>query len=96
MDRRRYLFTYDIADDKRRTRVFQALRDYGDHAQYSVFFCDLTQSELSLLRARLAEAIHHRADQVLVLDLGLTDNPLEARLEVLGKAYLPPAPAFVV
>ncbi|MGE3165367.1 MAG: CRISPR-associated endonuclease Cas2 [Planctomycetota bacterium] len=96
MERRRYLVTYDISDDKRRTRVFQALRDNGDHAQYSVFICELTPSELSILRSRLTDAIHHREDQVLVLDLGLSDNSLEAKLEVMGRAYLPPTTVFVV
>jgi CRISPR-associated protein Cas2 len=46
MERRRYLVTYDISDDKRRDQVFQTLRDNGDHAQYSVFFCELTPREL--------------------------------------------------
>ena len=40
--RRRFLITYDISDDKRRNNVFKALRDCGDHVQYSVFICPTT------------------------------------------------------
>lgn len=96
MARRRYLVTYDISDDKRRSQVFQTLRDNGDHAQYSVFFCELTASELSVLRGRLSEAIHHREDQVLILDLGNSENPLAAGLETIGRGYEPPVRVFVV
>jgi len=70
MARRHYLVSYDIADDKRRTRVFKALCDNGDHVQYSVFFCELSSTELVQLRMELDEAINHRQDQVIVLDLG--------------------------
>ncbi len=96
MLRRRYLISYDIADDKRRDEVFKSLKDEGDHAQYSVFFCELDHRELASLRGRLAEAIHAREDQVMILDLGESDNPVESRLETLGKAYEPPARAMVV
>lgn len=46
MTRKRFLVAYDIADDKRRNQVFKTLYGYGDHAQYSVFFCELSQQEL--------------------------------------------------
>ena len=37
-----YLVCYDICDDKRLRKVFQTMRGYGDHLQYSVFECQLT------------------------------------------------------
>jgi CRISPR-associated protein Cas2 len=96
MERRRYLVTYDVSDDKRRSKVFHLLRDHGDHAQYSVFFCELTNTELAELRGRLAEAIHHREDQVLLLYLGRATSPLDLSLECLGKPYQPPDRVFIV
>ena len=33
--RTRCIVTYDISDDDRRTRVFKALRGFGDHIQYT-------------------------------------------------------------
>jgi hypothetical protein len=37
--RRRNIVSYDISDDKRRGKVFDHLEGRGDHAQFSVFFC---------------------------------------------------------
>lgn len=96
MGRRHYLISYDIADNKRRNRVFKLLRDNGDHAQYSVFFCQLNDSELAALRGQIAEWIHQRQDQVLILDLGEAHNPLEAGLTCLGQRYKPPTRVVVV
>ncbi|MBI4605515.1 MAG: CRISPR-associated endonuclease Cas2 [Planctomycetes bacterium] len=96
MERRRYLVTYDISDDKRRNDVFHTLRDHGDHAQYSVFFCELTHRELAALRGSLLEEIHQREDQVLILDLGMAENPLEGCLDCLGRGYDPCPHVFIV
>ena len=38
-----YLVCYDISDDKRLRKVFQAMRNFGDHLQYSVFECQFTE-----------------------------------------------------
>jgi len=96
MARRRYLFSYDISDDKRRTRVFKILESWGDHAQFSVFFAELNPTELARLKGKLDGVINHDEDQVMVLDLGADANPLEERLACLGRAYFPPARVLVV
>jgi len=96
MSRRHYLITYDIADDKRRNRVFQALRDNGDHVQYSVFFCQLSAMELAALRGILGGTIHVREDQVLIVDLGAAHNPLDEGIECLGLGYRPPCRVQVI
>ena len=94
--RRHYLVSYDVSDDKRRTRLFKMLEAEGDHAQYSVFFCDLTPAELASLRAQMCDIIHDREDQVLILDLGAADRPLEHGLEVLGSPYDPLTRTLVI
>ena len=96
MARRRYLVSYDVSDDKRRNRIFQTLRDNGDHAQYSVFFCELNARELASVRARLSELVHHQEDQVLILDLGEAANPLEGGLECIGRPYHPVPKLMVI
>ena len=96
MSRRHYLVSYDVADDKRRTRLFKLLEGEGDHAQYSVFFCELSQAELAGLRATITEIIHDREDQVMILDLGTGDRPLDQGLEVLGSPYNPLTRTLVV
>jgi len=87
--RRRYLIAYDIADDRRRDKVFDELQGQGDRAQYSVFFCELTQRELVRVRAELRTLIHEGEDQVMILQLGPAHTPLESALEVLGRGYEP-------
>lgn len=94
--RRNYLVTYDIADDKRRTEVFRTLHGVGDHAQYSVFFCELNGRELAQLRTRLRDAVHHHEDQVLIVDLGHAQRPLGDGMEVIGKGYEPPTRTVVI
>jgi len=89
MSRRHFLVTYDVSDDKRRSRLFDFLEGEGDHAQYSVFFCDLSAAELAAMRARITDIINHRLDQVLILDLGSAGEPLDRGLEVLGQPYKP-------
>ena len=89
--RRRYLITYDVADDKRRTRLFHLLSDLGDRAQFSVFFAELSAAELARFRGTASGVIHHDQDQVLVVDLGRAEgggtfNPLSEGIEAIGKA----------
>ena len=94
--RRHYLVSYDIADDKRRNKVFDLLEGRGDHAQFSVFFCELNPRELAVLRADLTEVINNTADQVLLVDLGSAHNPLDGGIECLGKAFSVAARVLVV
>lgn len=82
-----YLVCYDIADEKRLRRVFKIMRGWGDHLQYSVFECQLTPSDLVLLRGELAAAIHHTEDQVLFVHLGPAEGRGERVITALGKPY---------
>lgn len=96
MARRHYLVSYDIADDKRRTRLFDLLEAEGDHAQYSVFFCEMSAMELAQLRAKVLDIIHERDDQVMILNLGPATRPIGDGLEVLGSPYEPLTRTLVV
>ncbi len=96
MARRRFLVTYDISDDRRRDRVFKALRDVGDHVQFSVFLCCLNERERVTLRGRLDELIDHREDQVLSVDLGPATLDADRCISTLGRAYRPPGRVIVV
>ena len=96
MDRCNYLVTYDISDDKRRDAVFKLLLGFGDHAQYSVFFCELNAREVVELRARLRAKIHAVEDQILVVDLGSSVRPLAEGVESIGRGYQPPVRTVVI
>lgn len=82
-----YLVCYDICDDKRLRKVFQIMRGFGDHLQYSVFECQLTKTDLVRLRAELVQVIHHREDQVLFVDLGPAEGRGDRVITALGKPY---------
>jgi len=94
--RRRYLISYDVSSDWRRNQIFEILRSNGDHAQYSVFFCELNQQELAGLRSDLRQYLNHSEDQIMILDLGQAANPLEAGLDCLGRPYAPPVRSHIV
>ena len=95
--RRIYLITYDVCDAKRLRQTFKCLRNWGDHRQYSVFECQLTESDLLRCKAQLAEIIHHDEDQVLVVDLGLAASRSENLVQAIGRPYSAlAAPCLVV
>jgi len=96
VNRKRFLVTYDISDDRRRTQIFKTLYAYGDHAQYSVFFCELNPREYAELCGKLRRALLDQEDQILILDLGPAANPLDAGLHCLGRPYRPTGTVFVV
>ena len=90
MDRRRYLVSYDIADDRRRTCIFSCVSGFGEWLQYSVFVCDLTPRELVALRLRLRDLIHDRQDSVMIVDLGFAEGRGDTCFEFMGiRRHLP-------
>jgi CRISPR-associated protein Cas2 len=57
--------SYDIPDDRRRTKVHKMLKSYGQWMQYSVFECvDLTDTQYAKLRSRLDRFIDPQTDSV--------------------------------
>ena len=84
--RNRYIVSYDIADPKRLRRVHRTMRGFGDPLQYSVFRCDLSPSERILLLEALTPLLHHREDQVMLINLGPSDARGLESIETLGKA----------
>ena len=94
--RRHYIVSYDISDDKRRNKVFERLEGRGDHAQFSVFFCQLNPRELAQLRSDLTGIIDNAKDQVLIVDLGPAHNPLDGGIECLGIVFTVRSSVIVV
>ncbi len=88
-NRRIYLCTYDVAEDKRRNKLFELLKDHGEHVQFSVFLCSLTTMEVKRLGAAAAEIIHQQEDQLLVIDIGPDDLDWTTNLACHGKSWSP-------
>jgi CRISPR-associated protein Cas2 len=82
----RYLVCYDIADQKRLHKVHRKMKGYGDALQYSVFCCDLTASEKTVLQGELQKLINHREDQILFVELGSSMSERAENMETLGRA----------
>ncbi len=85
-----YLIAYDICDQKRLRKTFKVMRRFGDHLQYSVFRCILSDCEKIKLRSLLREVINTNEDQILIVDMGPEDGRGDAAIETLGLAYSHP------
>lgn len=94
--RNRYIVTYDITDDRRREAVYKTMRGFGDHLQFSVFRCDLSDRELVNLRATVHVLIDHSLDQILLVDLGSIDGRASSCISSIGLPYKNPERSVIV
>jgi CRISPR-associated protein Cas2 len=92
----RFIVTYDISDDDRRNHVFKTLRGYGDHIQYSVFRCDLSEQARITMISALHPLIEHKEDQILLIDLGPVDGRAATCINAIGRLHLTPERTVVV
>jgi CRISPR-associated protein Cas2 len=74
--------SYDIRDDRRRTRLADALKDYGTRVQLSVFECLLEPADVERLRNRMAKLIDAEKDSVRIYPLC---ESCRAKAEVQGQ-----------
>ncbi len=81
-----YVVSYDIPDDRRRTRVHSALTSFGTWVQYSVFECFLDRKQRIMLEARLLKEIHQREDTIRIYGLCGTCT---GKVQVLGQGEPP-------
>ena len=84
--RNTFIVTYDVSEDRRRTKVHSKLKGFGDQLQYSVFRCWLSPSEKLILRSDLWELIDLATDRVLIVDLG-PQNGRGSEMEIWGRPY---------
>jgi CRISPR-associated protein Cas2 len=79
-----YVVAYDIADPRRWRAVFKLMKGYGEWLQLSVFQCRLSERRRAEMGATLDQIIHHEADHVVIMDMGLADG-VSPRITSLGK-----------
>ncbi|MBA2319852.1 MAG: CRISPR-associated endonuclease Cas2 [Deltaproteobacteria bacterium] len=82
--KRVWLVCYDIANDKRLRKVYKLCRGYGEHLQYSVFRCVLSDLRLAEMKARLLDVVDERQDQVMFAFLGTSDADRAWRIDTIG------------
>jgi CRISPR-associated protein Cas2 len=63
------LISYDIAEDKTRTKLAHQLRDFGPRVQYSVFEAEITEAEHQRLHAILAKIKLGPTDSIRVYEI---------------------------
>ncbi len=83
--RRSYLVCYDISSPARWRRVFKIMKGYGEHWQYSVFFCTLKEIDRVRMQSALEEAMNLKEDQALIIDLGADEAAARQAATNLGQ-----------
>jgi len=78
-----WVVSYDIPNDKRRRKVAELLKGYGQRAQYSVFECEIDEQKCDQLEKRLRRQIDEAEDDVRFYALNEADLK---RVRLLGKA----------
>jgi CRISPR-associated protein Cas2 len=61
------------------------MNGYGEHWQYSIFFCTLRAIDRVRMQSDLEEAMNLKLDQVLIVDLGENQEAARAAAAVLGQ-----------
>jgi len=85
--RNRYLVAYDIPDQKRLRSVHRKLLGYGEPIQYSVFICDLSQTELITMKSQLLQLINANQDSIVIIDLGPVKGRGANSIDYMGKTF---------
>jgi CRISPR-associated protein Cas2 len=64
-----YLYSYDIADSRRRTQVHKKLEQFGIGIQKSLFQCDITADLAEALSSSLLKLINKTEDSLIIIPL---------------------------
>ena len=80
-----YLVCYDIRDPKRLRQVFKICKGYGEHWQYSIFFCAIRDIDRVTLQTELESVMHMDEDQILIIDLGENEGSGRFNTTALGQ-----------
>ncbi|MBP1468466.1 CRISPR-associated endonuclease Cas2 [Candidatus Chloroploca sp. M-50] len=85
------IISYDIVEDKRRTKVMNLLKGYGTRVQYSVFECELTTQEFATIGKELRTIIDANTDSVRCYRL---DADAVQRIAILGIGRVTTDPGY--
>jgi CRISPR-associated protein Cas2 len=88
------VISYDIQNDRCRTKMHKTLKNYGAWIQYSVFECDLTQAQYLRLRHQLGQLVDPEGDDSL--RLYLLCEQCKRRIERIGGIVPPDNGALIL
>jgi len=80
-----YIISYDIPDDRRRTKLANVLLDFGERVQYSVFEAALDGKLFDNLLRRINNEINEQEDSVRIYPMCAI---CEKGIMVLGKGHI--------
>lgn len=60
------VISYDIPDDKKRTKVNKIISNYGINVQKSVFECDINNEEINQLKNKIEKIINPDFDDLRI------------------------------
>src|SRR5437867_1869580 len=83
------VISYDVVEDKRRTKVLKLLKGYGTHVQYSVFECELTPPQFLVVKRDLGALIDQHTDSVRFYQLD-TAGVRRIKVEGIGRVSVDP------
>jgi len=69
LDEKLFVISYDISEDRRRTRLHKILKSYGQWMQYSLFECRLTDTQQARMWNRLHQLIKPEVDSIRLYHL---------------------------
>ena len=79
------LVCYDIQDNKKRKKLYEALKDIGlNSIQKSVFWGHANEAEKKAVRREISRYLDHRTDKAFVVDVNLRD-----KIQTQGFGYGP-------
>lgn len=65
----RLIISYDIVDNKRRTKLAKRLLNFGARVQYSVFECDLDAKQLAQLKKQVLPGLNLEEDSLRIYQI---------------------------
>jgi CRISPR-associated protein Cas2 len=88
-----FAISYDIVDDRRRLKVANVLKDYGERVQLSVFEVNIEPDRLQRLKERVMKILDLEEDALRIYPLC---GACVAKVEILGQGILTQDPDFII
>lgn len=85
------IISYDIVQDRRRTKIRKFLQGYGSRVQYSVFECDLTAEQFTRVLAGLVRLADPQTDSVRCYQL---DAAAIKQIKIIGHGQVMTLPPY--
>ncbi|OYD13901.1 CRISPR-associated endonuclease Cas2 [candidate division WOR-3 bacterium JGI_Cruoil_03_44_89] len=79
------IVSYDITSDRRRVKIANILKDYGERVQYSVFECIIDNEILERMVKRLLKTIDGGEDSLRIYKLC---KDCKKKIDVYGTAHV--------